>query len=242
MTRSAATLYNESVLPQPRHQDTRFRISFGQRSSTFQMAIMPPNSEGRCARRSARPCPAGGSARSRVARRRGGPRAPPDLTSPSGRGRSLCGGGGKRGLLKRPGSSPASRSRCQQPARAMQAAGSELPRPPSPPAAHERDAEARPPAHGELQYLGQIEHILRCGFRKDDRTGTGTVSVFGMQARYSLRGDRGRARLGARADRVGSRRRAGSSRERPCWPAWGRRAGGAPFSHPADTDSEARLR
>ncbi|KAK2497084.1 hypothetical protein MC885_013218 [Smutsia gigantea] len=69
----------------------------------------------------------------------------------------------------------------------MQAAGSELPRPPSPPAAQERDAEARPPPHGELQYLGQIEHILRCGFRKDDRTGTGTLSVFGMQARYSLR-------------------------------------------------------
>uniref|UniRef100_A0A8C3WD66 Thymidylate synthase n=1 Tax=Catagonus wagneri TaxID=51154 RepID=A0A8C3WD66_9CETA len=69
----------------------------------------------------------------------------------------------------------------------MPAAGSELPRPPSPPAAQEQGAEPRPQPHGELQYLGQIEHILRCGFRKDDRTGTGTVSVFGMQARYSLR-------------------------------------------------------
>ncbi|XP_004273821.1 thymidylate synthase [Orcinus orca] len=70
----------------------------------------------------------------------------------------------------------------------MPAAGSELPRPMSPPAAQEQGAESRPPPpHGELQYLGQIEHILRCGFRKDDRTGTGTLSVFGMQARYSLR-------------------------------------------------------
>ncbi|XP_072805257.1 thymidylate synthase isoform X2 [Vicugna pacos] len=70
----------------------------------------------------------------------------------------------------------------------MPAAGSELPRPPSPPAAQERGAEPpSPPPHGELQYLGQIEHILRCGSRKDDRTGTGTLSVFGMQARYSLR-------------------------------------------------------
>ncbi|KAB1258330.1 Thymidylate synthase [Camelus dromedarius] len=78
-------------------------------------------------------------------------------------------------------------------ARTMPAAGSELPRPPSPPAAQERGAEPPPPPpppppHGELQYLGQIEHILRCGSRKDDRTGTGTLSVFGMQARYSLRG------------------------------------------------------
>uniref|UniRef100_A0A8D0Q5U8 Thymidylate synthase n=1 Tax=Sus scrofa TaxID=9823 RepID=A0A8D0Q5U8_PIG len=69
----------------------------------------------------------------------------------------------------------------------MPAAGSELPRPPSPPPAQEQGAEPRPQPHGELQYLGQIEHILRCGFRKDDRTGTGTLSVFGMQARYSLR-------------------------------------------------------
>ncbi|PNJ81171.1 TYMS isoform 3 [Pongo abelii] len=68
----------------------------------------------------------------------------------------------------------------------MPVAGSELPRRPLPPSAQERDVEPRPP-HGELQYLGQIEHILRCGVRKDDRTGTGTLSVFGMQARYSLR-------------------------------------------------------
>lgn len=71
----------------------------------------------------------------------------------------------------------------------MPAAGAELPH-----GAQERGAE--PPPHGERQYLGQIEHILRCGFRKEDRTGTGTLSVFGMQARYSLRGDRGRVPKG----------------------------------------------
>ncbi|MEJ1281627.1 thymidylate synthase [Cricetulus griseus] len=52
-------------------------------------------------------------------------------------------------------------------------------------AAQQQGAEA--PRHGELQYLGQVEHIMRCGFKKEDRTGTGTLSVFGMQARYSLR-------------------------------------------------------
>lgn len=87
--------------------------------------------------------------------------------------------------------------------RAMPATSSELqlPLPPSPPAAQELGAGPRP--HGELQYLGQIEHILRFGSLKDDRTGTGTLSVFGMQARYSLRGDSGRARGGWPRARVG---------------------------------------
>ncbi|OXB58405.1 hypothetical protein ASZ78_007773 [Callipepla squamata] len=40
---------------------------------------------------------------------------------------------------------------------------------------------------GEQQYLQQVRHILQHGHRKEDRTGTGTISVFGMQARYSLR-------------------------------------------------------
>ncbi|XP_029446957.1 thymidylate synthase isoform X2 [Rhinatrema bivittatum] len=47
-----------------------------------------------------------------------------------------------------------------------------------------------PPPHDELQYLRQIEHILQRGHPKQDRTGTGTLSVFGLQARYSLRGQR----------------------------------------------------
>lgn len=40
----------------------------------------------------------------------------------------------------------------------------------------------------ERGYLEQIEFILQHGRRKGDRTGTGVVSVFGSQARYSLRG------------------------------------------------------
>ncbi|NXH15372.1 TYSY synthase, partial [Bucco capensis] len=40
---------------------------------------------------------------------------------------------------------------------------------------------------GEAQYLRQVQHILEHGHRKEDRTGIGTISVFGMQARYSLR-------------------------------------------------------
>ncbi|CAO2583180.1 Thymidylate synthase [Lemmus lemmus] len=63
----------------------------------------------------------------------------------------------------------------------MPVAGSELK---LQPAAQQQGAEA--PRHRELQYLGQVEHIMRCGF-KEDRTGTGTLSVFGMQARYNLR-------------------------------------------------------
>ncbi|KAG9348007.1 hypothetical protein JZ751_004026 [Albula glossodonta] len=39
----------------------------------------------------------------------------------------------------------------------------------------------------ERGYLNQVEYILQHGTRKGDRTGTGVVSVFGSQARYSLR-------------------------------------------------------
>jgi len=39
----------------------------------------------------------------------------------------------------------------------------------------------------ERGYLDQIEYILQHGHRKGDRTGTGVVSVFGSQGRYSLR-------------------------------------------------------
>ncbi|XP_022696884.1 thymidylate synthase-like isoform X2 [Varroa jacobsoni] len=41
--------------------------------------------------------------------------------------------------------------------------------------------------HPEQQYLNLIRHILKMGTTRTDRTGTGTISVFGSQSRYSLR-------------------------------------------------------
>jgi hypothetical protein len=41
--------------------------------------------------------------------------------------------------------------------------------------------------HEEYQYLNHIDRIIKHGFRKDDRTGIGTLSLFGAQMRYSLR-------------------------------------------------------
>ena len=37
------------------------------------------------------------------------------------------------------------------------------------------------------QYLDLVRHVLEHGERKEDRTGTGTLSVFGYQSRYDLR-------------------------------------------------------
>ncbi|XP_074659950.1 thymidylate synthase-like [Tubulanus polymorphus] len=49
------------------------------------------------------------------------------------------------------------------------------------------DSSSDKTCHDEQQYLDAIRQILKSGVIKDDRTGTGIKSIFGMQFRYNLR-------------------------------------------------------
>ncbi|KAL3105927.1 hypothetical protein niasHT_024984 [Heterodera trifolii] len=50
------------------------------------------------------------------------------------------------------------------------------------------ETESKEVNSDEMNYLRQVGEILSRGTVRTDRTGTGTISIFGMQTRYTLRG------------------------------------------------------
>lgn len=215
----------------------------------LRLAWPPQVPSGRAARGWARPGGAEGAAAARPAREEGGggaegcrargglrpggvkggreeavaPRSARPSVPLGGKGRALAGfwlGGeaaGGRGTAGQLGSCSTSRPAGSRPGRLS----------PVMPAEGELSSAATAgPEPGEAQYLRQVRHILQHGHRKEDRTGTGTISVFGMQARYSVRGRHRRDPRPPPQPPTPARR--GSSGRRPA-----PRGAGTPSSSPA---------